>query len=87
MPVEVLEAIKEAQGTEDELASIKAYLDSGADKEAPLGNFNFFSRYKFLTFSGARIELLSKVFLCLNPHWERKSNPGLTLGRESRTPT
>jgi hypothetical protein len=39
MPVEVLEAIKEAQGTEEELASIKAYLDSGADKEAPLGNF------------------------------------------------
>jgi hypothetical protein len=42
MPVEVLEAIKEAQGTEEELASIKAYLDSGADKEAPLGNLNFF---------------------------------------------
>ena len=65
MPVEVLEAIKEAQGTEDELASIKAYLDSGADKEAPLGKFNFFLFTKiFLTFSGARTELLSKVFLC-----------------------
>jgi hypothetical protein len=40
MPVEVLHAIKEIQGTEDELASIKSYLDSGADKEAPLGKEN-----------------------------------------------
>ena len=37
MPVEVLHAIKEIQGTEEEVTAIKAYVESGADKEAPLG--------------------------------------------------
>jgi hypothetical protein len=32
----------QCQATEEELASMKKYLDSGANKEAPLGNFNFF---------------------------------------------
>jgi len=34
---EVLQSIKEIQGTPEELETMKAYLDSGADKEALLG--------------------------------------------------
>ena len=35
IPLDVLEAIREAQGTKDELDAIKGYLQSG--QEAPLG--------------------------------------------------
>jgi hypothetical protein len=37
MPEEVLYAIKEIQGTPEELATIRDYVESGADKDAPLG--------------------------------------------------
>jgi hypothetical protein len=37
MPEEVLYAIKEIQGTPDELAAIRDYVESGAEKDAPLG--------------------------------------------------
>lgn len=44
---EVLQTIKELQGTSEELEAIRGYLDSGTEKEAPLGrryfNVNFFS--------------------------------------------
>lgn len=43
IPLDVLEAIKENQGTKEELEAIQGYLESGP--EAPLGNISLFSSH------------------------------------------
>lgn len=54
----------QCQATEEELASMKKYLDSGANKEAPLGNLNFF----LVTIDIDEIERY--IDIDGNPHWD-----------------